>query len=780
MAAGRARTVAILVWLAFVAACVVVALNSRYSADLSAFLPRSPSPQQRLLVEQIKSGLASRLILVAIEGGKSEDRIRLSHELAARLRGDPAFDYLANGENNALARDREILLDNRYALSPAADAQRYRVAGLRAGIEDSLDLLTSSAGMMVKPLLNRDPTGEFMQLLDRLDSGQRPHSAGGVWVALNGQRAILMARTHADGADTDGQEAAIHALRSHFAALKTDGARLLLSGPGVFSVEARATIKGQISRISALGMALIVSLLLLVYRSPRVLLLSLLPVLSGALAGVAAVSLGFGLVHGVTLGFGTALIGESLDYAIYLLMQTGGTRVASNFWPTILIGVLTSVFGFASLLASGFPGLAQLGAYAIAGLVVAASVTRWLLPHLLPADLAIRDLTPLGLRLADLAASARRGRWLLAPLGIAAVAILATHHDPIWNRELAALSPISPAQMQLDTQLRSELGAPDMSTLLLVDAPSREAALAASEQLAARLDGLVEAGVLAGYESPANYLASVATQTRRLAAIPPLVELRRHFAEALVGLPLRGDCCAAFFNELEAARTRPPLTRADLDGSSLAQAVDALMFQSDGVWHAMLPLRAPATGVLTTPLDAAPLAAALNGLEQVHRIDLKTESDRLYAGYLDDAIRLSLYGLLAIVLLLGLALRSWLQMARVVAPLLLAVLVVTAGLVLAGRQLILLHLVGMLLTVAVGSNYALFFAGAEQRPLSPRLLASLLVATCSTVIGFGLLGFSSLPVLQAIGVTVGPGAILSLVFSAMLAKSLQVSAEPAP
>ena len=51
------------------------------------------------------------------------------------------------------------------------------------------------------------------------------------------------------------------------------------------------------------------------------LLLGLLPIASGALAGIAAVSLAFGFVHGITLGFGVTLIGESLDYAIYLFTQ---------------------------------------------------------------------------------------------------------------------------------------------------------------------------------------------------------------------------------------------------------------------------------------------------------------------------------------------------------------------------------------------------------------------------------------------------------------------------
>ena len=146
--------------------------------------------------------------------------------------------------------------------------------------------------------------------------------------------------------------------------------------------------------LSGLGSLIIVSLLLLVYRSPMALLLGLLPVLSGALAGVAAVSLGFGMVHGVTLGFGIALIGEAVDYSIYLLMQSERTNDATSetqshwnvlFWPTIRIGVLTSVFGFASLLFSSFPGLAQLGLFAITGLVTAALVTRFVLPTLLPA-----------------------------------------------------------------------------------------------------------------------------------------------------------------------------------------------------------------------------------------------------------------------------------------------------------------------------------------------------------------------------------------------------------
>jgi predicted exporter len=138
--------------------------------------------------------------------------------------------------------------------------------------------------------------------------------------------------------------------------------------------------------------------------------------------------------------------------------------------------------------------------------------------------------------------------------------------------------------------------------------------------------------------------------------------------------------------------------------------------------------------------------------------------------YLHEATRLSLAGLAAIVALLWIVLRSPARAARVLAPLILAVLCVAAALSLCGRQLTILHLVGMLLIVAVGSNYALFFDAPrhENGNDAALTLASLSIANLSTVIGFGLLSFSRVPVLEDLGMTVAPGALLALLFAAVL------------
>ena len=108
------------------------------------------------------------------------------------------------------------------------------------------------------------------------------------------------------------------------------------------------------------------------------------------------------------------------------------------------------------------------------------------------------------------------------------------------------------------------------------------------------------------------------------------------------------------------------------------------------------------------------------------------------------------------------------RIVRVVLPIGAALACVIAGLAAAGVGLTILHLVGLLLTVAVGSNYTFFFIDEEED--TPRTLASLALANTTTIIGFGILGFASVPVLNAIGMTVGPGALLCLAFAAMLSR----------
>ena len=749
------RRATLLAALALIALAAWQAVRTPIRTDLSVFLPRAPALEQQILIEQLRSGALARVVLVAIEGGTAEMRGEASRALAESLRADPQFPQVANGDGASLQADRALVFEQRYLLSPAVNAERFSVDGLRTAITATIEAVAAPAGMLAASLLPRDPTGETLVLIDSLAGAASPHRAAGVWASRDGERALLLVALRAPLIDSDGQQRALATLESRFAALERPELRLLTSGPAVFAAESRQRIISEAAVLSTLSIALVLILLWLAYRSVRTLALGAVPVACGVLAGFAAVGAGFGFVHGITLAFGATMIGEAVDYAIYFFVQADGAGDddagwTQRLWPTVRLGLATSIVGFAALLFSGFPGLAQLGLFAIAGLVAAALVTRYVLPLLTPRPFHLRDLSAIGLRLEVVAARLRRARgWIALPC-IAAAALIAWHGSALWQRELIALSPLPPQTRQLDATLRAELGAPDVRWIVAIPAHDREAALRGAEASAARLAPLVEEGALAHVDTPTRWLPSTATQRLRQAALPAPDELKARLPTALAGLPLRAEKLQGFVDDVARARDGPLLTSDSFAGTSLGFALQSLLVEratpaaGEPAWLALLPLHAPAA----QPIDVGRVRSALAGAADGGMpllLDMKSATDTLYADYLQEAAWLAAAAALAIVLLLAASLRSATRLLRVIVPLAAAVLCVIGGFAAAGVQLSLLHLVGLLLVVAVGSNYALLFdrrgrAEPAADPTEPRrMLVSVALAAATTAVTFGVL-----------------------------------------
>ena len=772
----RRTLVVVALWLALVAAGVGQILRTTFTADLSAFLPANPDAQQRVLIEQLQSGLPARTLLIAIEGGDAKARADASRALAKTLRASGLFEQVQNGQTESWAQVGDFLFQQRYALSPAVDAQRFTPAGLREAIDETLSLLGTPAGNAIKPLLQRDPTGETVRIAEALIPTSAPRSEEGVWVSRQGARALLVAISKAPGADLDAQMVAIARLREGFAAAATPGLALKVSGAPVFGVDSRAQIEREVHWLAIAGSVLMSALLLLAFASLPALLVAALPVATGVVAGIAAVSLAFGGVHGITLGFGTTLIGEAVDYAIYYLIQAragGAAHWLKSGWPTVRLGVLTSVCGFVALMFSGFPGLAQLGVFSVAGLLAAAAFTRYVMPSLMPKGARSTGLRgPMGRFAAWGVARLPALRWPLLVLGMAAAALLLQRGE-LWAAQLSSLSPVSQEKLDLDASLRADLSAGDARTLVVVQGADLQAALRQTEAAAARLDTLVARGTLGGFDSVARWLPSLQTQTQRQASLPDSAALRSALTEATRGGPLAAERLSPFIAEVEQARQRAPVTIEALRATGLSPLVDALLLQrKDGSWVSLLPLQPlPAAPGADDRLDAATVKQALQGMDGAQVIEIGAELSRLYARYLREAQAQALLGALGVVALVALALRSWRRVLAVCQPLVLSVLLTMGLLALFNVQLGILHLVGLLLVVAVGSNYALFFdmlrhdANAGQAA-DADTLASLLLANLTTVLSFGLIALSSIPALSAIGRVVALGALLALLLSA--------------
>ncbi|MEK8031528.1 MMPL family transporter [Ideonella sp. DXS29W] len=782
--AQRRAAWALGLWLIAMLWGVWVVTRSHFTADMSAFLPASPNAAQQVLIEQIQRGAPARTVLIGISGGDEAARAQASMALARALRASGLFEQVQNGERGDWAASARWLVDRRYLLSPAVVPQRFGADGLAEAIDDTLSLLGTPAGAVVKPLLQRDPTGETQHIVENLIPARAPKVADGVWMSREAPRAVLLASALAAGSDLDAQAHMLQRIRDEFVPWAKDGLTLQLSGAPVFAVQSRAQIEHEVHWLSAWCTLLVGGLLWVAFASGRALLAAALPVLAGVMAGVVAVSLGFGTVHGMTLGFGSTLIGEAVDYAIYYLIQAhagvaagdphgqGWRRWLRSSWPTVKLGLLTSLCGFAALTFSGFPGLAQLGVFSMAGLVAATVTARWVLPALLPDGAAAQGWRiSLGRWTAAAMPQWRRSRWWWLGLSMAAALVLWRAPEPLWRGDLTALSPVSPAALALDAELRSDLSADDGGWLVLVRGDGEEQALQRAEAATEVLDRWIDEGRLLGYDSPTRVLPSVSTQAQRQASLPEPVALRQAVERATRDSPLSASSLNAFLSDVESARQAAPVRRADLNGTAFAPMVNAMLLdRDDGSVTALITVH-PASG---QTLEGAALQQALSGVPGAHVLALKQELDGLYQGYLHEAMWQSSLGALAVVALLGLWLRSVSRLIRVAMPLALAVVLCLAGLHLSGAALGVLHLVGLLLVVALGSNYALFFdspgGGPDGQALDASALSSLCLANLTAVLSFGLIACSEIPALSAIGQVVAPGALLALLISAAFAK----------
>lgn len=770
---GRARVAA---WLAVLGAAIwLLAARTTFVADLTAFLPRAETPGQELLLGQLADGIASRLLLVGIEGDSPEQVVATSKAFAQALRASGRFRYVANGGAELPRAERDALFALRYHLSPTTDPERFSVAGLRAGLEQMLEHLASPLSAIVRPMLARDPTGELLSLLRTQEDRVRPPMREGVWFDDRHQRALLMLESATPGYDAKAQRSLQQFIHVTFQAQRVgSSARLLMTGPAVFAQQTQDAIERDAWRLTLISAALVLAILALAYRSVRLPLLAVLPVISGLVVAIAAVGLTFGTCHVITIGFGATLVGEAVDYPTFLFGQRQAHErtddTARRIGRTLWLAILTTVLGAIAMVASSFVGIAQLGLFTLAGVGTAGLVTRYVLPVLAPQPPLLGVSS--GERTARLLEAAmvglRRLRWLVPAALLGAIGYLAGNAAALWERDLERLSPIEESDKRIDQQLREALGAPDVRYLVVVRAPQADEVLAKFEILHGRLDALREAGVMASYDSPARYLPSAALQRARLESIPEAPVLRARLAQALEGLPFQDGLFEPFLDEAARLRTAAPVTARELEGLAWGLGLRSLLFESAGRWIGLAPV--------AVVRDPQRLAQSVQGWgdAQVSFFDIKIESDQLVSDHGHRSLMLGLIGLAVIAAVLMVGQRSPRLVARTLLPILAAICLTAALILASGTRISFLHVVSLVMVLGAGVNYALFFIDAAA-PLAQRSQTTLavLVANCTTLCGFGVLVFADTPILRTIGATVVIGAALSFVFAAAWASRPQ-------
>ena len=502
----------------------------------------------------------------------------------------------------------------------------------------------------------------------------------------------------------------------------------------------------------------IIAMVLLVFRRITPLIAVLLTMTSAYLLALTVSLLVFGRIHIITLAFGSTLLGVAGDYVLHFLVgsQREGSGLAArhHLRYAMAIGALTGMAAYLLQFATPFPGLQQMAIFCSAGIFGAWMTVLALAPYYRVTAATQR---------APLQAAEKYfafGQWLYRPLwthsravGCALVILLVLAVLGIVrggvNDSVLNINTSPKALLDGEKQVQQILQQASVNQFFYIEADSAEQLLTRTQALDSALTGLGDTQLR--WQSLSQYLPSAAQQ----AADRQLVADKLYGAQGALALLCQtlGSQCTAPVMPTES------LTPEIFDRSALAELLPPMQQQNKG-WRTLVTL----SGELPVA-DLTRIAGALPGVSLVNQTQ---DLSSLLGRY-----RTSVSLLLAVTLVLlgvGLALRYRRRSGRMLVPLLLAMAIALACAAFDGITLF--HVMALLLVIGIGLDTAVFYTEGGFTPES--WLASSL-ACGTSILAFGLLSLSAVPVLHQFGVV-----ILTGILSCWLLTPLFFRSSPPP
>jgi predicted exporter len=775
--AGRTAWLALAAFF-FLGLGVFVARHLEVSTGVTHFLATGQERELSAVAREIAESALARTMVLALSAPDLETSIRAAQEWTVVLAGHPEVDEVASRPDPRLASDFFALYFPRrfHFLSERPEVElrdRFTDAGLRTAARNLRAELALPQAVLWKDLAGADPWLAFPDLLKRSDASRLGglRIVDGHFVDSDARSAVLFVTTRHSAFDPDHQALFGEFLDRSFEALdRRFGHALVLerSGAHRFAAASEQRAREDIARVSgfsALGLSV---LFLVFFRSVRLLLISVVPLIGGTLVATTFAILLFDKVHALTLAFGSTLIGVCVDYPIHYInhrmqLPDASGELQRRLWVALAMGALTTLAGFAVVAASDFPGIREIGVFAVAG-VSAAALTTWLLLPLLvragpPATGLLRGWTARMGRL--LQWLERRPHALLAPPAAALVLCGTGLPRLSWQDDVYALNlPFEADWVAEDARVRERISPMESGRLVVALGDDDESLLRSNDLVYERLSNARERGVLEDFRSLHSWIWAEDLQRRNLAEIARHPDLGRR---ALAALEAEGFRPASFSRFTEALQAPPPapLRLRDLLASSLADLIASHRIEIDEGAAVLTYVR----GVR----DGPALEEALRDLEGVHYLDQRVFLSGIYGRFRRETLPLLLAGVGAVLALLILRYRRVGLSLAVATPALLAGASSLALFALLGIPINLLHLLGVLLVLSIGVDYAIFLAESDVHGAEGAVTLSSLVLECAcTVASFGLLAASSFPALRALGATTGLGVILSLVLAPVM------------
>jgi hypothetical protein len=646
-------------------------------------------------------------------------------------------------------------------------------------------------------------------LADAADGHARPLSwetllAGGL-ADRQGAYRFVLAQPRLDYGALQPGGAATLAIRHAAAALPWVAggqARVRITGPVALADEEFATVaEGALAGI--IGSLLLVTLwLVLAVRSWRLIVPILLTLGLGLSVTTGFAALAVGTLNLVSVAFAILFVGIAVDFAIQFCvrlrearlhcdsLETALTATGARTGPQILVAAAATAAGFLAFVPTSFRGVAELGLIAGTGMLIAFACTLVFLPAALALFRPRGEAREIGFAWGTRAEAAlyRARRPVLAAflglalLGGALLPRLAFDSDPLHTKD-----PSTEAMRTLADLMTSPLTNPYSIDIIAADQAHADA-LAARLRTLPLTDDAITLSSFVPEDQPAK-LASIADAASILnATLAP-----RSPAAPVTAGDLRLAAHTALASMERAAAKLPPDSVVAAIAAALRRltmAPDATLLEANAALTRFLPLQ---LGRLRTVLDAHPVTLAdipadiardwrlPDGRVRVQvtskpqardsrglrafvaevrgvapdaggsAVTIVESADTIVGAFRSAA----LLALAAIALILALALRRVIDVALVMAPLLLSALLTVVLAVLLPLPLNFANIIALPLLLGVGVSFNIYFvmnwrAGAD-RFLGTATARAIVFSALTTGTAFGSLALSRHPGTASMG-----------------------------
>jgi len=595
---------------------------------------------------------------------------------------------------------------------------------------------------------------------------------------------------------------AMRAAAAKLPAVEAGRARVRITGDVALSDEEFASV-AQGAEVGTIGSVILVILwLFLAVRSWRLIVPIVLTLICGLLVTTGFAGIFVGTLNLISVAFAILFVGLAVDFAIQFSVRFREVRreepdivpamreTARRVAIQVLVAAAATAAGFLAFVPTDFRGVAELGLIAGLGMVFAFLGTVTFLPAALTLMRPRQDRGEIGFTWARrLDPLVVRARWpMLGAFGALALAgVLLLPHLAFDSNPLDTKNPNTEAMHTLRDLMSSPLTNPYSIDLLEPDAPAASAIAARLRPLPtvaqvitlssfvpgdqqAKLAMIADAqDILAPTLSATPSAAPVTASDLRLAIKSALAQIDAALPKLPAGGPLAliGDDLKALqtapdslllaanaaltrFLPLELQRLREALTAGPVTLASLPPELTRDWRLADGRTRVQVLPK-------ITEDTSRGLHHFVNQVEKVapdaggSAVTIVATSDTILHAFRSAAIG----ALIAIAVILLLALRRLLDVALVLAPLLLGSLLTVVVMVVLPLPLNFANIIALPLLLGVGVSFNIYFVmnwrAGQRRPLGSATARAVVFSAFTTGTAFGSLALSAHPGTASMG-----------------------------